>query len=78
MSDQFLTSLVTVATAIIGVAILAVLVSKNAQTSNVISATSSGFSQGLGTALSPLSSGGGLGNGIMNSIGGGAGNYVYN
>lgn len=60
MSDQFLTSLVTVATAIIGVAILAVLVSKNSNTSGVIQSASSGFSGALGTALGPIMGGSGI------------------
>jgi PRD1 phage membrane DNA delivery len=60
MSDQLITSIVTVITAIIGVAILAVLVSPKAQTSAVIGAASRGFAADLGAALAPVS-GGGLG-----------------
>lgn len=62
MGSQFLNSVVTVAVAIIGVAIVAVLVSKNAQTSQVISSASSGFSGALKTALSPVTGGSGLDN----------------
>lgn len=54
MGDQLITSVVTVATAIIGVAIIAVLVSKNANTSAVLNAGGSAFSNALGTALSPV------------------------
>jgi hypothetical protein len=54
MSDQLITSVVTVLTAIIGVAIIATLVSKNAQTPAVIQAAGSAFSSSLGTALSPV------------------------
>jgi hypothetical protein len=54
MSDQLITSVVTVLTAIIGVAIIATLVSKNANTSSVIQAGGSAFSSALGTALSPV------------------------
>jgi hypothetical protein len=61
MSEQLITSIVTVLTAIIGVAILAVLVSKQSQTSSVISSASKGFSTDLGVALSPIT-GGGLSN----------------
>ena len=57
MSEQLVTSVVTVLTAIIGVAIIAVLVSKNANTSGVISAGGSAFSQALGTAISPVTGG---------------------
>lgn len=61
MGNQLLNSVVTVAVAIIGVAIVAVLVSKNANTSQVISSASQGFSGALSTALSPVSGGGGFG-----------------
>lgn len=64
MGDQLITSVVTVATAIIGVAIIAVLVSKNANTSGVISAGSSGFSQALSTALSPVTGSTGMASGL--------------
>jgi len=58
MSEQLITSIVTVLTAIIGVAIIAVLVSKNANTTGVISSGGSAFSSILGTALSPVTGGG--------------------
>lgn len=45
---------VTIATAIVGVAILAVLVSRNAQTSQVITAAGTAFSGALGVAVSPV------------------------
>lgn len=61
MSEQLLTAIVTVITAIIGVAILAVLVSRNSQTSTVIKAASAGFATDLTAALSPISGGGGVG-----------------
>lgn len=54
MGNQLVNSVVTVAVAIIGVAIIAVLVSKNANTTGVINSASSGFSQSLATALSPV------------------------
>jgi len=54
MSDQLITSVVTVLTAIIGVAIIATLVSKNANTSQVLQAGGQAFSSALGTALSPV------------------------
>lgn len=61
MSEQLISSVVTVLTAIIGVAIIAVLVSKNANTTGVIAAGGSAFSQSLGTALSPVTGGSGFG-----------------
>lgn len=45
---------VTILMAIIGVAILAVLVSRKSQTTGVIQAAASGFSNALGTAMSPV------------------------
>lgn len=56
--NQTISGLVTIATAIIGVAILAVLVSRQAQTPEVIKAASGGFSEALRAAVSPLSGGG--------------------
>lgn len=66
MSNELISSVVTVLTAIIGVAIIAVLVSKNANTSGVISAGGSAFSQALGTAISPVT--GQTGFGFSNSF----------
>jgi hypothetical protein len=47
-------TLVAVATAIIGLAALAVIVSPNAETAKVISETAKGFGGVLETALSPV------------------------
>jgi len=74
MSEQLITSVVTVLTAIVGVAIIAVLVSKNANTTGVIQAGGSAFSSALGTALSPVTGGGGFGS----FTGGGAGLSMSN
>lgn len=49
---------VTIAVAIIGVATLALLVSKNANTAGVIGAAGKAFNSALGTALSPVVGGG--------------------
>lgn len=57
MSDQLISSVVAVLTAIIGVAIIAVLVSRQANTAGVIQAGGSAFSTALGTALSPVTGG---------------------
>jgi len=61
MGDQLITSIVTVLTAIVGVAIIATLVSKNAQTPQVLTAGGNAFSTALGAALSPVANGGGFG-----------------
>ena len=45
---------VTILMAIIGVAILAVLVSQRSNTTGVIQAAASGFSNALGTAMGPV------------------------
>lgn len=73
MSDQLIAAVTTVLMAIVGVAIIATLVSKNANTAGVISAGASGFSQSLGTALSPVA-----GSGSMGSFSGGAGINLSN
>lgn len=51
----------TIAVAIVGVATLAVLVSKNANTAAVIKSAGQAFSGALGVAVSPVTGGGGLG-----------------
>lgn len=52
--STFTEALVTIATAIVGLAIVATLVSKNAQTPQVIQASGSAFSNALGVAESPV------------------------
>lgn len=52
--DQIWQGVVTIAVAIIGVATLAVLVSKNAQTSQVISSAGSAFANALSAATGPV------------------------
>lgn len=60
MSNEFFTSVVSIVTALVGVAIVATVLSKNADTTKVIGAASSGFNSILQTALSPITSSGGL------------------
>jgi hypothetical protein len=61
-------SLVSIATAIVGVAIIATLVSNRAQTSAVIASAGKAFSETLGVAVGPVTgyvpSGGGLLGGV--------------
>ena len=52
--STFTEALVTIATAIVGLAIVATLVSKNAQTPQVIQASGSAFSNALAVAESPV------------------------
>lgn len=54
MTDQLISGIVTVATAIVGIAILAVLVSRQSQTPQVLSAAGSAFSNAIGAAVSPI------------------------
>jgi PRD1 phage membrane DNA delivery len=61
MSDQLIGGVVTVATAIIGVAIIAVLVGSNAQTSRVIASAGSAFSGALQAAEAPVLGGSSFG-----------------
>jgi hypothetical protein len=54
MANDFWETLSSVGLSIVGVATLAVVVSRNSNTTGVISAVSGGFSQDLATALSPV------------------------
>lgn len=65
MSDHLITGIVSVLLAIIGVAALAVLVSRSAQTPGVLSAGSKAFSGALCTALTPVTGGG---NSLVSSL----------
>jgi hypothetical protein len=52
--ERIFDQIVVIATAIIGVAILAVLVSRQANTAGVIQAASTGFARALGAATAPV------------------------
>lgn len=52
--SPILESITTIALAIVGVAVIAVIVSKNAQTAQVIQAGASAFGNSLGVALTPV------------------------
>lgn len=56
--QHIIASIVGILTAIIGVAIIAVLVSKNAATGKVITSGGNAFANILKTAISPVTSGG--------------------
>lgn len=68
--NEMWTSIVTIATAIVGIAILAVLVSRNAQTPAVLQAATQGFAADIGAAVSPVTGGSFTGGGVLS---GGAG-----
>ena len=52
--NTFVEAIVTIATAIVGLAVVATLVSKKAQTPQVIQASGSAFSNAIGVAESPV------------------------
>jgi PRD1 phage membrane DNA delivery len=58
MDKDLIGSVVTVLTAIVGVAIIAVLVSPQAKTAGVIQSGGNAFSQMLGAAVSPVTGSG--------------------
>lgn len=58
MDSQLTTAIVSILTAVVGVALLATIVSKNSNTTGVLNAGFSGFNSILGTALSPVTGGG--------------------
>lgn len=63
-------SIVTIAVAIIGLATLAVIVSKNANTTGVIGAGGQAFNNALAVAISPVTgSNSSLGGGILSGFG---------
>ena len=59
MGKEAIEGIITVATAIVGVAIIATLVSRNADTANVLSAGGSALAKSLNAATSPVTGNGG-------------------
>ena len=54
MLDRFLTDIVAIATAIVGLAVVAVLVGQKSQTAQVIKAAGDALSADLGAAVKPV------------------------
>lgn len=54
MSDHLIQSLVTIATAIIGVAIIAVLVSQRANTAGVVTSAGAALANDISAAVAPV------------------------
>lgn len=54
MGDQVISAVVTIATAIVGVAVLSVIVSRQSNTSGVITAGGDAFANALKAATSPI------------------------
>jgi hypothetical protein len=78
MGDNIVAGVVTIATAIIGVAIIAVLVSRNANTTGVLQSGGQAFGSVLAVAESPVtgSSGNSTGFGNMGFTGFGSGYQI--
>lgn len=78
MSDHLINSVVSIAAAIIGLAIIAVLVSNRAQTANVIGSASAALANNISAAVAPVTgaqasiSTGGGGFGLGGFSGGGS------
>lgn len=68
MSDKTITALVTILLAIVGVAVIAVLVSKGAQTGNVFTSAGQAISNMLCVALSPVTGGSCGGGGLTPNV----------
>ena len=58
--DNLWNGIVQIALAIVGIAILAVIVSKNANTSGVIQAATQGFGQDISAATGPVTGSSGI------------------
>lgn len=65
--NQLTETVATIATAIIGVAILAVLVSRRSNTAGVLTSAGGAFANALSAATSPVTGVGGFGNNGANS-----------
>lgn len=73
MEDSFGNIIVKVLLALVGVAILALILSPSSQTSNVLKSAADGFSNILKTAISPVTGGSSSLGGLVNDITGGLG-----
>lgn len=71
MENKAVSAIVGILTGVIGITILAVVVSNQSNTSNVITAGGNAFSGILKAAVSPLSgSSSSIGNGLVGNLGG--------
>lgn len=77
MGDRAITGVIAILTAVVGIAALAVIVSKQADTANVLGAAGKAFGGILGAAVGPVS-GGSLGGVSLGSFspGGGFGSTI--
>jgi hypothetical protein len=75
MGDHLIASVTSIAVAIVGVAIIAVLVSRNANTSGVIGAAGQAFAGALGAAEAPVTGSSAAGGFGLNTFTGGGVGY---
>lgn len=79
--NQVTSSIVAIFAGLTGLAILAVLVSKNSNTSGVIRATFGGYAQAIGAAVSPVTVGSGMAGSHFQlggtGVAGGSGSGLY-
>lgn len=78
--NDFWQGMVAIATAVVGVAVLAVIVSKNSNTPGVVSSLAGGLASDLAAAEAPVSGGGGFGTNLLGNnalSGGGSYNNIY-
>jgi PRD1 phage membrane DNA delivery len=69
MTDNHVNALVAIGMAIIGLATLSVIVSNQANTSNVISSATTGFGNLIKAATGPVTGAGGLNVGSLTNLG---------
>ena len=74
MGDKAVSAVIGIVTGVIGITILAVLVSQQSNTANVLTAAGTSFSGILKAAVSPITSGGSLGSGLFGSSSSGLSN----
>ncbi len=68
MSEKFITAGVTILVAIVGVAVVALLVSQSSQTAGVLTASAGGFRDVLCAALSPIGVNCGSGRNLVEDV----------
>jgi PRD1 phage membrane DNA delivery len=73
MTDRIFADIMAILTAIVGLAIIAVIVSKQADTSNVLTSGGNAFSNIIKAAVSPVSGSGGIGS--LPSLSSGTGGF---
>lgn len=68
MTDHAVTAIIAILTGAIGLAVIATLVSNQANTANVLNAGGQSFANILKAATGPVTGGGGLGSSLNNSL----------